>query len=165
MTAVSDILTRLSALRCRAELSKDGVSIVGAVKNIPEELKAAARRAKPALVVELLREKARALHDTIDGDAPYEKRLARLLEYQETTDKLAQAQERLFASWREAGFTVTWSALVEEFILVGDAPPPPGSEGFVVYSLGEVEALKDASPERVIQAHKVKKAFAGTVAR
>jgi len=56
-----------------------------------------------------------------------------------------------------------WSPLVEEFIVVGDPPPPPGSEALVFYTWAEVEAMEDASPERVRAAHQLKKAFAGKV--
>jgi hypothetical protein len=160
---VVDILTRFAALGCRAELSDGGVAVVGSVEKIPEELKEAARSAKPALVVELLREKAWALRDFIDGDAPLAQRLARMVEYQETTDRLAEAQDRLFKYWQEQEFTVMWSPVVEEFILTGDGDPPPGSEGFAIYTWVEVEALKGASVETVRSAHKIKKVFAGTV--
>ncbi len=56
-----------------------------------------------------------------------------------------------------------WSALVEEFIVIGDPPPPPGSEALVHYTWEEAEALRNASPEHVIAAHRVKKAFKGEV--
>ena len=163
VTTVADILDRLPAIGCRVELSPAGIAVVGAVGRLTADLKAAIRCAKHALVVELLRRKAWELKDFIDGDGPSAERVARMREFMETCDRLAEARTRLFDSWRHAGFTIIWSPLVEEFILVGDDSPPPGSEGCAVYCWAEVETLRDASPERVQDVHRVKKLFGGRV--
>jgi hypothetical protein len=144
-------------------LDSEGVAIVGQTDRLTAELVAEARSLKPALVVELLREQVRNLVAFIDGDAALAEREAKLPELLAVEDRLSAAQADLWTSWRPAGFTILWSALVEEFVLVGDAPPPPGSEGVAVYTWAEVEALKDAAPERVRAAQKLKKAFNGTV--
>jgi hypothetical protein len=159
MTVVEDILGRLADLGCRVELSNGGVSILGPVEKIPTELMAAARRSKPAIIVELLRQKASRLRDFIDGDASFSERLAKLPEYQEVTDELATAQEKLFDYYRALGFKVVWSVLLEEFVLVGDGSPPQGTESYVTYSWAEVEALKDANSQHVRNVHRIKKTF------
>jgi len=165
MTALDDLRARLRSYRCDVKLAPDGkVKLVeyGAFSPTPD-LVAEARKLKPALKVELLREQAWNLVAFIDGDAPLAERQVKLPKLLAVEDRLSTAQEALWASWRRAGFTILWSSIVEEFILVGDAPPPPGSESMAVYTWAEIAALKDAAPERVIAAHKVKKAFAGTI--
>lgn len=162
MTMLGDVLSRLSQIGCRPVLEHGELHVRGAVDALPADLLAALRQAKPALIIELLRKQAWDLAAFIDGNTPLAERQARLPELLAVEDRLSAAEEQLWASWWRAGFTILWSPLVEEFILVGDAPPPPGSEGMAVYTWAEVEALKAASPERVIAAHKLKKAFNGT---
>lgn len=163
MTAVGDLLIRLSTLGCRVELTERSVKIVGAVDTVPSSLMTEARRAKLAIRYALLREQAEALGSLIDGDFPLTQRKKKLPELLAVENMLAASQGALWASWRQEGFSVVWSALLEEFILVGDAPPPPGSEGMALYSWEEVQTLKDASPVQVREAHRVKKLFAGKV--
>jgi hypothetical protein len=163
MTAETVLLSRLSERGCRIELDSEGVAIVGQTDRLTAELIAEARRLKPALVVELLREQVRNLVGFIDGDASLAERKEKLPEFLTVQDRLSSAEAALWASWRQAGFSIVWSPLVEEFILVGDAPPPPGSEGIAVYAWAEVASLKDATPERLQAVHKLKKAFSGTV--
>jgi hypothetical protein len=163
MTALEELRARLEYIGCWPELVGNGVRIMGQTERLASELLAEARRIKPALLVELLRKQAWDLAAFMDGDALLTERQAKLPELLAVEDRLSAAQEALWTSWRRAGFTILWSPLVEEFILVGDAPPPPGSEGMAAYSLAEVEALKEAAPERVIAAHKLKKVFSGAV--
>ncbi len=163
MTAVEGLRSRLEAAGCRLELAGEGLDIAGDTGRLAPELVAEARRIKPALIVELLRENVRVLAAFIDGDTRLAERQARLPEYLETVDRLTAAEQRLFAWWREAGFRTFWSGLVEELILVGEGLPPAGSEAYTVYTWPEVAALKDRSPEDVAQAHRVRKVFRGTV--
>lgn len=165
MTLLEDLRHKLHSFRAEIALSVEGkVKIIEHGKDaVPSELFAEARRVKPALVVDLLQEKAWALRNFIDGDAPLADRLSRAAAYQDTVDRLAKAQGRLFDSWRAAGFTVVWSRLVEEFLLVGDGEPPPGSEAMAVYAWEEAKALEGADPESVRQAHRAKRAFGGKV--
>jgi hypothetical protein len=165
MTALEDIRAQLAAVGCKIELTNSGASIVGPVQDLTSDLRATARQAKSALIVELLRDKAHALKDFIDGDNPLAQRLSRLPDYLETLDRLADAQERLFDSWRKAGFKIMWIRAVEQFILVGDGDPPSGSENFAIYSSTEVAALKSASFSEIVKAHEIKKLCAGTVKR
>jgi hypothetical protein len=161
--AIADLIPHLAERACRIELDREGVAIVGQTDRLTAELVAEVRRLKPALVVELLREQARNLVAFIDGDAPLAERQAKLSELLAVEDRLSAAQKALWDSWHDAGFKIIWSPIVEEFILVGDGSPPPGGQGIVVYTWAEVEALKDAAPEHVIAAHKLKKEFNGTV--
>jgi hypothetical protein len=153
----------LSQIGCRPVLEGGKLHVRGAVDALPADLLAALRQAKPALIIELLHKQAWDLAAFINGDALLTERQARLPELLAVEEKLSAAQEALWASWRRAGFTILWNPLVEEFILVGDSSPPPGSEGMAVYTRAEVEALKDAAAERVIAAHKLKKVFSGAV--
>lgn len=164
MTVVADILARLEAQGCHVKVEGDKVILVESGPPPAPNLKAEARKAKPAIRYALLRKQAEELAAFVDGDSPLPERQAQLSELLALQDRLAAAQEELWESWRRDGFTILWSALVEEFILVGDSSKPPGSEAIVLYTREEVEALKDACPERVIQAHRVKKAFGGTIA-
>ena len=154
------IFDRLLALGVHVRLDGADVVLSGAVT---DEIVPEVRRAKPALVVELLRRRARGLKDFIDGDSSYEERIRKMAEYQETVEKLQEAEVRLFDSWKASGFTVLWSVLLGEFLVVGDGPPPAGSEDFTVYTWSEVEALKDAAPDQVKRVHQIKRAFAGRV--
>ena len=164
MTALDDLRARLRPYRCEVILGADGQPKLKEYGEAPPtELVAEARRCRAALLVELLRAKAWELRGVIDGQATYEQRVAKIAEFQETTDRLAEAQERLLDSWGSAGFKVVWSALVEEFILVGDGLPPPGSEGYAVYTWAEVATLRETDSETIRSAHRVKKAFAGTM--
>ena len=165
MTVVNDLLGRLSALGCRAELTEGSVKVVGEVDRVPTSLMAEARRAKLALRHTLLRQQAQALVAIIDGDTPLAQRQVKLPELRVVEERLFAAQKALWASWRQDGFLILWSTVLEEFILVGDPPPPPGSEALALYTRAEVEAMKVVSPEAVVQAHRVKKAFRGMVRR
>jgi hypothetical protein len=119
--------------------------------------------AVPPLLVALLKERAEALRAFIDaGTATYAERMARLPKYLKTVDHLAEAEQGLFVWWLQSGFLVLWSRLVEDFILVGDGPPPAGSEANAVYSWSEIAALKGMCPEDVAQAHRIKRIFSGT---
>lgn len=157
MTAENALRACLSEHGCRIEIDNEGVAIVGQTDRLTAELVGEARKLKPALLVELLREQAEALTASVEGDAPLAERQARLRELLAVEERLTRAQLELWASWRRDGFTILWSPLVEEFILAGGGPAPPGHEGLVVYSWDEVEAMKDASPEAVVRAHRVKK--------
>lgn len=163
MTAVVDILERLGGLGCQAIVEGEGIRVVGPTERIPSDLMAEARRTKLAIRLVLLRNQGEKLAAFIDGDTPLSERQAHLPELMALQEKIAVAQEDLWAAWRREGFTILWSPLVEEFVLVGDSTPPPGSEGYAVYTWAEVAALKDAAPERVVAAHKIKKAFSGMV--
>jgi hypothetical protein len=161
--SIKDLLARLSDRDCHL-VENDGVlEVAGQVKNLaPEDIRLL-REAKPALLVYALRVKWTDLLSVVDGGAPYEQRLARMPELLATQERLAAAQEVLFASWRKAGFTVVWSSLLEEFLLVGDNPPPSGSDEVVVYRWEEVVALAEAGETRVKQVHSLKRFFKGAV--
>jgi hypothetical protein len=166
LTTLDTFRGRLRPYNCDIQLGSDGQpKLVEYEGEPPTELMAEVRRRRAALKVDLLRERAWALRDYIDSDAPLAERLSRVAEYQEAVERLAEAEDLLFGLWRSAGFVILWSSLLEEFVLVGNGSPPPGSEGFVVYEWPEVEALKDVPLERVVAAHRVKKAFAGMVQR
>ncbi len=61
MTILSDVLIRLSHIGCRPVLEGGDLHVRGAIKQVPDEIMSALRQAKPALIVELLREQARTL--------------------------------------------------------------------------------------------------------
>ena len=163
MTLTADVLTHLAEIGCSASVEGDKLILTGPTDKIPASLLAELRRAKPAIRYALLREKADKIVAFIDGDSPLAKRQEQLSELLSVQERLSAVQSELWAAWRKAGFTVLWSALLEEFVLVGDPPPPPGSEGTVLYSWPEVEALVSAAPERVMEAHRIKKAFTGKI--
>jgi hypothetical protein len=55
----------------------------------------------------------RHLHDAKrDSTPPLDERQSRLPQYLETLDRLAETQDRLFATWRRTGFVIVWSALI-----------------------------------------------------
>ena len=164
MTLLEDTMAQLLRVGCRVVLEENELHIRGDLDRLPSDLLAVVRRAKAALCVALLEEKARELTAFVDGDTPLSERQAKLPELSVLLDRLSAAQEELWASWRREGFAITWNPLVEEFILVGNGPPPLGAERFVKYDRQEAEALQHTVPEQVRRIHKLKKTFTWRVA-
>ena len=134
------------------------------MERVPVSLMSEARRSKQALRYTLFRQRAEALRASIDGDFSLTERQARVPGLLAFEEKVTRAQAELWSFRRRDGFTILWSSLIGEFILVRDGSPQPVSEALAFYSWFDVEALRDASPEMVIEAHRVKKVFAGRVA-
>lgn len=121
------VLADLEARGYWVKIQGEKAILTGQAPAPPPELLAEARRVKPALIVEVLLAKERELRAFIDSEAPLAERLARVPEYSRLLDEIGAAREELLACWRPAGFTILWSALVEEFILVGEGSPHLGA--------------------------------------